>query len=58
MKLTKLFISFYKSESGSGKFLIFTTLFTMITVNFILQERFLGFLGNKFADKTALFLGK
>jgi len=43
MELTKHFKSFFKSESFSGILLLSITFFTLITVNFIFNEQFLGF---------------
>ncbi len=43
MKLSKFFRDFFRNESASGIILIVITALTLITVNFILGEKFLGF---------------
>jgi Na+:H+ antiporter, NhaA family len=55
MIFTKHFKSFFKHESASGVILIIITIFTMITVNFILQDRYLGFWKTDFLGKPLDF---
>jgi len=55
MELTKHFKAFFKSESFSGMLLISITLFTLILVNFILKEQFLGFWKTELAGKPLDF---
>jgi len=43
MKFTKLYKDFLKNESASGIILIVITILTLVTVNFIFREKFLGF---------------
>ena len=43
MKDTKFFRDFFRSESSGGILLIVLTILTLVTVNFILKEKFLDF---------------
>lgn len=55
MKITKHFKDFFKSESSSGIILILITLLTIITVNFVLHENYLGFWKTELAGKPLDF---
>jgi len=43
MKLSKYYKDFFRNESASGIILIVITVLTLVAVNFILREKFLGF---------------
>jgi len=55
LKLTKLYKDFFKSESSSGILLIIITISTLVIVNLILKEQYLGFWDNIFLGKSLLF---
>ncbi len=55
MKLTKHFKDFFKHESASGIILIVITILTLLTVNFILKDTFLGFWKTEWIGKPLDF---
>ncbi len=55
MKLTKHFISFLQSESAGGITLIFATILTVLSVNFIFYEQFTLFWHFNFLGKSLDF---